>query len=159
MFVENLGAPWSSGAWGPGPNGPVVNTPLAGSLGLACQSDMNCYTERMHRIQPASIPSICDHATACHFLMLKRYLLVCQLEPIASCPCRHDRTFCFHRQMSQPWTFYHNDSLFHIMDDQLRSVLMNEDEFENARQMLRVLLFLNICSTIVSVIPDRPIDV
>ena len=28
MFVENLGAPWSSGAWGPGPNGPVVNTPL-----------------------------------------------------------------------------------------------------------------------------------
>ncbi len=28
MFVDNLGAPWSSGAWGPGPNGPVVNPPL-----------------------------------------------------------------------------------------------------------------------------------
>ena len=28
LFVENLGAPWSSGAWGPGPNGPVVNPPL-----------------------------------------------------------------------------------------------------------------------------------
>ena len=24
LFVENSGAPWSSGAWGPGPNGPVV---------------------------------------------------------------------------------------------------------------------------------------
>ena len=29
MFVGNLGAPWSSGAWGLGPNGPVVNPPLA----------------------------------------------------------------------------------------------------------------------------------
>ena len=28
LFVENLGAPWSSGAWGLGPNGPVVNPPL-----------------------------------------------------------------------------------------------------------------------------------
>ena len=28
MFVENLGGPWSSGAWGPGPNGPVVDLPL-----------------------------------------------------------------------------------------------------------------------------------
>ena len=27
-FIENLGAPWSSGAWGPGPNGPVVDPPL-----------------------------------------------------------------------------------------------------------------------------------
>ena len=26
LFVENLGAPWSSGAWGP--NGPVVDPPL-----------------------------------------------------------------------------------------------------------------------------------
>ena len=33
MFVDNLGAPWSSGAWGPGPNGPVVNPPLASSKG------------------------------------------------------------------------------------------------------------------------------
>ena len=28
LFVENLGALWSSGAWGPGPNGPVVDPPL-----------------------------------------------------------------------------------------------------------------------------------
>ena len=28
MFVEHLGAPWSSGACDPGPNGPVVNPPL-----------------------------------------------------------------------------------------------------------------------------------
>ena len=28
VFTENLGAPWSSGAWGPGPNGPVVDPPL-----------------------------------------------------------------------------------------------------------------------------------
>ena len=28
MFAGNLGAPWSSGAWGPGPNGPAVNPPL-----------------------------------------------------------------------------------------------------------------------------------
>ena len=27
-----MGAPWSSGAWGPGPNGPVVNPPLVGYL-------------------------------------------------------------------------------------------------------------------------------
>ena len=30
-FIENLGAPWSSGARGPGPNGPVVDPPLNGS--------------------------------------------------------------------------------------------------------------------------------
>ena len=28
FFFDNVGAPWSSGAWGPGPNGPVVNPPL-----------------------------------------------------------------------------------------------------------------------------------
>ena len=36
MFVENLGAPWSSGAWGPGPNGPVVNPPLCVILATLC---------------------------------------------------------------------------------------------------------------------------
>ena len=28
LFVDNLEEPWSSGAWGPGPNGPVVDPPL-----------------------------------------------------------------------------------------------------------------------------------
>ena len=28
IFFEILGAPWSSGAWGPDPNGPVVDPPL-----------------------------------------------------------------------------------------------------------------------------------
>ena len=28
LFVENLGGGWSSGAWDPGPNGPVVDPPL-----------------------------------------------------------------------------------------------------------------------------------
>ena len=28
-FIENFGGPWSSGAWGPGPNGPVVDPPLS----------------------------------------------------------------------------------------------------------------------------------
>ena len=28
LVIEHVGAPWSSGAWGPGPNGPVVDPPL-----------------------------------------------------------------------------------------------------------------------------------
>ena len=28
LFVDNLGGPWSSRAWGSGPNGPVVDPPL-----------------------------------------------------------------------------------------------------------------------------------
>ena len=35
LFVENLGAHCSSGAWGSGPNGPVVDPPLRRSEGSA----------------------------------------------------------------------------------------------------------------------------
>ena len=36
LFVENVGAPWSSGAWGPGQNGPVVDPPLNAQLFVCC---------------------------------------------------------------------------------------------------------------------------
>ncbi len=40
LFVENVGAPWSSGAWGPGPNGPVVDPPL---IAAYCSSVTGLY--------------------------------------------------------------------------------------------------------------------
>ena len=53
MFVENLGAPWSSGGGGggggaPGPNGPVVNPPLLTNSYSLSQKLMLEVTKCMH---------------------------------------------------------------------------------------------------------------
>ena len=46
FFFENVGAPWSSGAWGPGPNGPVVNPPLA--TAIATKKHIIIGTNKLH---------------------------------------------------------------------------------------------------------------